>query len=242
MADQWAIVTGAGRGIGKSFVEQLLKRGYSVIGCCRNPDKYESMTTLASKNKQFQPAALDLGSEKSIEAFVVEVEKLTDRVELLINNAGINSKTNGKHSGDSSTELGHLTRSSLLNLFDINTVAPILLTQALVPLLRKGKHPRVLNVSSWLSSITTKDNGYNYGYCASKCALNMMNRTMAQALKDDEILSINCNPGWVQTDMGGENADLTPAESAGGMLDVLLAASENQSGLFFNHDGSPHPW
>jgi NAD(P)-dependent dehydrogenase (short-subunit alcohol dehydrogenase family) len=87
-----------------------------------------------------------------------------------------------------------------------------------------------------------QEGGGDYSYCSSKAALNMITRTLALDLLDDGIISVVVNPGWVQTDMGGEAADLTCAESVEGLLKVIGGLTLKQSGKFLTWDGTEHPW
>ncbi|MEY3015229.1 MAG: hypothetical protein RIT45_3964 [Pseudomonadota bacterium] len=120
----------------------------------------------------------------------------------------------------------------------VNAVGPLLVTQALVPLLVNAAAPRVLHVSSWLGSIARKRSGGNYGYAASKATLNMLGRTLAFDLLEREIMSVLMNPGWVQTDMGGTRADLTADASVAGMLAVVAGLGPADAGRFRQWDGS----
>lgn len=101
----------------------------------------------------------------------------------------------------------------------------------------------VVNVSSWLGSVSQLKFGGHYGYVSSKNLLNILNKSMALEIKSDNIISINVNPGWVKTDMGGEKAQFTPKESVTSMIEnVLDKASILETGLFLNYDGEVHPW
>lgn len=230
-----AVVTGAGRGLGRAFAKQLVDEGYSVIGTARKPDKYEFLS-----RDGVIAFPLDIGSEDSIARFGALLPDLASSVELLVNCAGINSMSNGPFSKESSLRLGELEQESLVNQLRVNAVGPLLLVQEMLPVLAEGA--RILNVSSWLGSISIKKSGGNYGYAASKAALNMMNRALAGDLKERGVISVVMNPGWVRTNMGGEKAKLSPEESVDGMLSTLRAATLDDSGAFLQWDGSEHPW
>ncbi|MEO1173680.1 MAG: SDR family NAD(P)-dependent oxidoreductase, partial [Myxococcota bacterium] len=98
------------------------------------------------------------------------------------------------------------------------------------------------NVSSWLGSIEEKTSGGNYAYCASKAALNMLTRVLAHDLAERGIITLAFNPGWVKTDMGGENAKLSPTQSVCGILATSDTVSLEDTGSFLQWDGSRHPW
>jgi len=230
---KYALVTGASRGIGAQFVRSLTDRGWTALGTARDPSRLPDVDHLV---------ALDVGDPSSIDRLASALCERVPQLDLLVNCAGINSKSNRPHSMESSLRFGELEQSSLLNQFRINSIGPVLVTQALAELLRKAPAAKVLNVSSWLGSITIKKTGGNYGYAASKAALNMMNKALAEDLRADGIVSANFNPGWVQTDMGGQKAKLTPEESVGGMLDTLEQLTIEDTGSFMQWDGSVHPW
>ena len=128
-------------------------------------------------------------------------------------------------------------------MVNVNATSPILLASALKNVLSKGENPMVINISSWMSSITIKKEGGNYSYAVSKAALNMMNRAFANDVKSLGITSLVVNPGWVQTDMGGAKAPLTSQDSIGSMIkNIVEKIGPGNSGEFFNYDGKVHPW
>ena len=236
-----ALVTGAGRGLGLALTRRLVESGYRVIGTAREPARYPALDELQASGR-FEAFPLDVSAPASIEALPAALGGSIDALDVLINCAGINSMSNAPHTKESSLRLGSLTQSSLMNQMQVNAVGPLLVVQTLLPLLEASETARILHVSSWLGSITNKSSGGNYGYCASKAALNMLNRALAADLRERGIISIVVNPGWVRTAMGGEKAKLSPEESAAGMLRTLEAATLDESGRFLQWDGTEHPW
>ncbi|MDQ2831708.1 MAG: SDR family NAD(P)-dependent oxidoreductase [Chloroflexota bacterium] len=109
-------------------------------------------------------------------------------------------------------------------------------------LLVRGNTPRVVNISSGAGSLTYKTAGGDYSYAASKAGLNMMTRTFAWNVRDQGIIAVMIDPGWVKTDMGGPNAHLEPEESAQGLLTVIDGLSLQDAGRFLRYDGSEVPW
>ena len=114
--------------------------------------------------------------------------------------------------------------------------------RALLPNLRKGTSKKVINVSSNLGSITNNTGGRYYGYRESKAALNMFSRTLAAELGEQGFICIALNPGWVQTDMGGANANLTVQESVNGIRSVVSQLTVEDNGTYWSYDGSRLPW
>lgn len=225
------VVTGANRGLGLEFCKQLCADGHNVVGSSRGRSQKLDGTGVHVEK-------LDIADAGSIARFATAVGQRFERVDLLINNAGINSKTAPK--GQKNVRLGDLEPQGLLRMVQINAVGPVLLAQALMPLFGDGS--RVVSVSSWLGSIGAKTSGGNYGYCASKATLNMLMRTFAHDVASKGITSVVINPGWVQTDMGGPRAPLTPTESVAGMLRVIRALTAEQNGAFLQWDGSESAW
>lgn len=241
-----ALVTGASRGMGLEWVRQLAAQGYVVVLTARTQEKAEqAAASLGEVAGEVWPRKLDLAEPGDVDALVDWLGARTDALDLLVNNAGINSRSRGAIDPSlflKNLDISHLDSSELLNMVQVNAVAPILLANRLRPLLANSAAPRVINISSWMSSISIKKDGGNYSYAVSKAALNMMNRAFANDVKGDGIVSVVINPGWVQTDMGGQKAPLSKEESVRGMIEVLAALGPADGGEFFNHDGTRHPW
>ncbi len=236
-----ALITGASRGLGLEFVRQCLERGQQVFACARNPQASEGLQALGrTYGKRLVMVSMDVTDPDSVERAHGQIASMVDGLELLVNNAGINSS--GVPQGQRNTTFGELEPAGILHMVHVNAVAPILIAQRFVSLLENGRDPKIINVSSWLGSLGKKMRGGNYGYCTSKTALNMMARAMALDLLPKGIISVCFNPGWVQTDMGGPKASLTPAQSVGGMLSVTRTLEPEDAGRFIQWDGTEHPW
>ena len=231
---QRVFVTGANRGLGLEFTRQLLARGDRVLATCRQPGKALPLTELAAAHPgHLHVLPLDLDKERSIAEAVREAAALTDALDVLINNAGV------MHSGE---RFGELTQKVLLDTFSGNVAGPLLLSQALSPLLQKGKNAKVMNVSSRLGSIGASSAFGTPSYAISKAALNMATRQLAAALTPLHVTVFCVSPGWVRTDMGGANAPLSATESVAGMLRVLDGARSTDAGRFLGTDGADIPW
>jgi len=231
---QRIIITGGNRGIGLEFVRQLLARGERVIAACRQPGKALRLTELAGAHPgrlQILPVRLD--DERSIRELAREAGLLTEGLDLLINNAGV------LVSGE---RFGELSAATFNDTLAINAVGPLLLTQALAPLLERGTAPRIVNISSDLGSLAATRAFQTPSYGMSKAALNMATRLAAAELGARGMIVISINPGWVKTDMGGAKAPLASAESVTRMLAVIdrLAAADN--GRFLDHSGTALDW
>src|SRR5690606_22411454 len=133
-------------------------------------------------------------------------------IDVLINNAGVSSA--GK-------KLESLDAAELQHVMMVNAIAPVLVARALLPNLRAGRRRLIVNITSQLGSIANNTGGSSYGYRASKAALNMLTRSMANELRGEGFTCIAVHPGWVKTDMGGEEAPLAPEESARDLLALI---------------------
>ncbi len=229
-----ALVTGANRGLGLEFVRQLLARGGRVVASCRRPAEAAALQALGADHPgQLHVLALAVDSELSRLAFARDVADLFEGLELLVNNAGM--LTPGER-------FGELDAAVLQQTLATNTVAPLMLVQALAPLLQRGVRPRVLNISSALGSIARADSFHSPTYRISKAGLNMAGVMMAQALNPSGIGVITASPGWVKTDMGGGSAPLAPAESVASLLRLVDEVPGIPDGPFLDTTGETLPW
>ncbi len=250
------LVTGANRGIGLAFAGQLLARGDHVIATCRHPGKAAALNALGGEHPgRLHVLPLDVASEKSRAELIRELPLVLGedgRLDLLINNAGV------LHSGE---RFGQLRQETLEDSLRINTIGPLLLAQAVAPLLRDSDRPPggskgvagtgaaaasgfpvIANLSSQLGSIAGVTRFGAPSYAISKAAQNMASAQLAQALAARGIMVLSLHPGWVQTDMGGEKAPDAPADVVAGMLRLIDAATPAQSGQFFDWHGEALPW
>ena len=229
-----ALVTGANRGLGLEFVRQLLQRGGRVVASCRKPADAAALQSLASAHPgRLHVFALAVDDEGSRLSFARDVADVFDGLDLLVNNAGMLA---------AGERFGELDAQVLQQTLATNTVAPLMLVQALAPLLQRGVRPRVLNVSSALGSIARADAFYTPTYRISKAGLNMAGVMMAHALNPAGIGVITASPGWVKTDMGGGDAQLTPEESVASLLALVDTLPGVPAGAFLDRSGEPLPW
>ena len=229
------LVTGANRGLGLEFVRQLLARGDRVIATCRHPGKATALNPLAGAHPgRLHVLPLDVAEPKSIAELARELALLNDgdvTLDLLINNAGV------LHSGE---RFGAVSAANLDDSFRTNARGPFLLTQTLAPLLADGA--KVANISSQLGSIAGLGGFGTPSYAISKAAQNMATGLLAQALAARGIAVIALHPGWVQTDIGGVGAELTPMQAVAALLAVIDGATMVDSGHFLDRHRQPVAW
>jgi NAD(P)-dependent dehydrogenase (short-subunit alcohol dehydrogenase family) len=228
------LVTGANRGLCLAFTRALLARGDRVVATARHPGKATALNTLTGEYPgRLHVLPLDAGQEKSRDELARELPLVLDgaHIDLLINNAGV------LHSGE---RWGRLDQAILEDSLRVNAIGPLLLVQALAPLLADGA--TVANVSTQMASLSTRTEFRSPSYSMSKAAQNMATVQLAKALESRGITVVALNPGWVRTDMGGAGGELTPEESVDGLLGVLGGLKRSDSGRFLDWRGQPMAW
>ncbi|HVK62108.1 MAG TPA: SDR family oxidoreductase [Bdellovibrionales bacterium] len=233
MSQQVVVISGASRGIGLELVHQYVLQGCKVFAGVRNPAKARELEDFEKSSRGLLKVfALDVADDKSVTEFAKAVGHETGSVDLLINNAGIYL--------DGDLTIDNIDSKTLIDTLNTNSVGPLRLTQALLPLLVKAENPKVATLSSLMGSIGDNTSGGSYAYRMSKSAVNMFVRTLA--IEERDLIAIALHPGWVQTEMGGERAPLPISKSVEGLLTVIASASRADSGKFFNHAGRELPW
>ena len=228
------LITGANRGLGLEFTRQLLERGDRVFAARRNALETHDLEKLqAEYAEQLSVLELDVRDEDQINEIVATVSEHSDRLDLLINNAGVYPR---------GERFGNLNGATMLDTLHTNSVAPMLVAQAFADLLSKGDEPKVVNISSGMGSIARTGGGGNYSYRASKAGLNMFSKVLAGDMRSKGITVIVIHPGWVQTDMGGSGASLSPEKSISSMLKVINEIGLADSGRYLQWDGAELPW
>lgn len=222
------LITGANRGIGLEFARQLAARagGHTIIGAARRPEQAPELARLVHRL-----VPLDVADPASIAAMARAIGD--QPVDVLINNAGVTG---------ASKRLAGLNLPDLQRIFAANAFGPLLVAGALIENLRRSQRKTVFNITSELGSIRNNTGSSTYEYRASKTALNQLTVCMAHEFRPEGFCCVAVHPGWVQTDMGGKNATLTPQESVRAMLALMDRLTPGDSGKFLNHDGSELPW
>ena len=225
--ERTVLITGAGRGLGRELSRQYAQHGWHVIACGR---------TLPAQGFEdgieFQP--LDAADPDSISDLAV---RLTGRpLDVLVNNAAIRSDIPGLYS---------FAPDEFMKLMATNTLGPLLLARALQPNLVAGRMRTIANIGSRAGSMAEglcDDYDDDYAYRCSKAALNMVCAQLAQDLRIDGIIVLSLHPGWVKTDMGGDQAMLSVDDSARGLRTVIDNATLGDSGSFQTFDGIHIEW
>ncbi|RFZ88759.1 SDR family oxidoreductase [Shinella sp. WSJ-2] len=214
------LITGAGRGLGRTLADLYAAAGWRVLRCMRQPAE--------------GALPLDVADAGSIAALG---ETLAGQpIDIVINNAAIRSDTGG---------LSSLEAGDFLEVMRINALAPLLIARALRPNLSAGRRKVLVNISSRAGSLaegTLDDDDGDYAYRCSKAALNMATVKLAQDFARDAIAVISLHPGWVRTDMGGDEAAIDVGVSAAGLKALIDGTTMAESGGFRAYDGRTVAW
>ena len=177
---------------------------------------------------------LDLGSLESVRTAARELHDRVDAIDLLVNNAGVR-RMDAYH-------LGEIQQEAFLDSMNVNAFGALKVAEAFLPHLALADAPLLVMMSSALGSISKNEDGGDYSYRASKAAMNAVMRSLAVDLRDMGITVISLHPGWVRTEMGGEEAPLSTGESVSAIRRVLQSVGLRDSGRFLRFDGTEEPW
>lgn len=237
-----ALVTGANKGLGFETSRQLGKEGATVLMASRNKEKgRKAVQTLRDEGLEVEFVQLEVSNEAEVDALVRHIDTRYGKLDVLVNNAGI------MHSGEpGGVNTAEIVKAEILReTFDVNFFSLVSLTQKLLPLIKKSESGRIINVSSILGSNTVQSDEASpwsgikpFAYNASKAALNSFTVHLAAALKDSGIKVNSAHPGWVKTDLGGENA---PLEATEGAKTSVSLSSADFTGKFV-HNGEEIAW
>ena len=243
MQQRIALVTGANKGIGFEVARQLARRNFRVFIGARDSDAGVAAVQKLNKEGEKEEYGkghsgvavtflkIDVSKPDSIRRAAEEFSRSTDRLDVLVNNAGILLD----HDKDVLMVAPEIFETTLRT----NTVGALLVSQAFVPFLKKSDTPRIVNVSSGGGQLADGADGWAPAYCISKTALNGVTSQLAAALPKFAVNSV-C-PGWVRTDMGGSNATRSVLEGAAGVVWLASEAPQRETGKFWR-DRKVIPW
>ena len=233
-AKKIAIVTGGNRGIGLEIARQLMKDDVFVVVGSRDLAKGEqAVEEIRGRRANIVARQLDVNDTKSVRRFVEQVEKEHGPPAILVNNAGVYPESTDAKVVDTPT-------STWRETFETNVFGAVRMCREVVPLMRRLRTGRIVNISSGLGQLHHMSEG-SPAYRVSKAALNALTRTLAAEVADAGILVNSMSPGWVKTDMGGEEAPRTVEEGADTAVWLCMLPSNGPTGQFFR-DRKPIPW
>ena len=236
-----ALVTGANKGIGFETARQLLREDFRVFIGARDEkagkaaaERLNQEARKAGKGESHRSVTfseIDISNIESIKSAAAEFGKQSDYLDALVNNAGILL--------DDDKDVLRATPEIFEKTLRTNTLGALLVSQAFVPFLKKSDAPRIVNVSSGGGQLDGGADGWAPSYCISKTALNGVTVQLAAALPNFAVNSV-C-PGWVRTEMGGQDATRSVAEGASGIVWLACEARQKETGKFWR-DRKVIPW
>ncbi|WP_136799639.1 MULTISPECIES: SDR family NAD(P)-dependent oxidoreductase [Desulfosediminicola] len=222
-----ALVTGGNRGIGNAVVRGLCERGVRTLFTCRNPhDGQLAMMEMATHARLLDFHPLELSENQSVETLVHYVTTKYGYLDILINNAAVNY--------DNWQRVSKVAMAEVEYTMDVNLLGPWRMCNNFIPLLKARENSRIINVSSGAGSIENLT-GETPAYSLSKNGLNMLTISLAADLADDGIAVNAADPGWVRTELGGENAPNSAEEGADTIIWLALDAPQKLTGGFFRN-------
>jgi NAD(P)-dependent dehydrogenase (short-subunit alcohol dehydrogenase family) len=228
------LLTGAGRGIGLEFARQWVRRGDHVFALARRMDASSALAALARAHAgALHVAACDVAEDASVERARRAVAEVWDALDVVLNNAGVFGATDAT--------LASLDLDEVRRVFEVNTLGPVRVSRAFLPLLEKGARPRLVHVTSGLGSVADNRSGGHWAYRIAKTGLNMVSRNLAHEVGSKGVVSAALCPGWVRTDMGGADAPLTPEEAVADMIRTIDGLRAEHNGGVFDRFGRPAP-
>jgi len=229
-----ALVSGSNRGIGREVARQLAELGHHVIVTARDPAAAQGAVEELSKGRDLslQAEQLDVADPQSVARLRERLEAEPGRLDALVNNAGV--------MGEIATNVAQAPLDDAHTTMETNLFGTWRLTQALLPLLRRSGHGRIVNVSSGAGQLSDMNGGYP-GYRISKTALNALTRILSNEEGGNGMLVNSMCPGWVRTDMGGSAAPRSVAEGADTAVWLATLPEDGPTGGFFRNR-EPIPW
>jgi NAD(P)-dependent dehydrogenase (short-subunit alcohol dehydrogenase family) len=228
-------ITGADKGLGFSLVQRFLRDGVRVFA-----GWHHSNSDLFGLTKSFPqaltPIPLDVMQLDSVSQAAGSVAKLIPALDILINNAGVMLETRTPL-----LELD-LTRLPLFETLDVNAFGPLRMVQQFLPLLEKGGHKLILNISSEAGSIANCWRESEFAYSMSKAALNMQSKILQNYLKPRGFKVLAVHPGWMRTDMGGTEGDIHPDEAAEGIFNLAVKNWDLDDEIYMDYLGQTLRW
>lgn len=226
------IITGANRGLGLEFARQYAEADWRTYACCRDPKKADDLNRLAKRYPNVSVHAMDVRDHRQIDTLAKSLSQ--EKLDIVLNGAGI-----VHHEGEG---LGKFDYDAWLDSFRVNTLATAKMAEAFATQVARGEKKLFVAITSLMGSIEDNGSGGYYPYRSSKAALNAVMKSLSVDLKPRGIGALILHPGWVKTDMGGPNAEITPQESVRDMRKVIDGFKLKNSGEFFDYTGKRLPW
>jgi NAD(P)-dependent dehydrogenase (short-subunit alcohol dehydrogenase family) len=231
---QIILITGANRGLGLAMTEKFLTLGHRVLAVIRH--KSDALHQLIKKHgDDLNVFNADVSDEPAVKTVLAEISTRVQHIDILINNAAV-------HLDPKRVPIERVDFSVYGRTFLVNSVAPLIIIKHALPLVRRGERKLIVNVSSEAGSIGDCWRKSEYAYCMSKAALNMASRILQNDVQKDGIKVLAIHPGWFSSDMGGNEAPITPVAAAEQVVALLMKPFQPKGPLYYSPDGQVMPW
>jgi NAD(P)-dependent dehydrogenase (short-subunit alcohol dehydrogenase family) len=231
--ERTVFISGANRGIGLGMALLMARKGYTVFAGYREKARSERLFQESRQEARIVPVKVDVTREDEVKALAETIAARSGHLDILVNSAGINPGKAG--------EIESLSLKDFTESFLVNVGGAFVTTRYLLPLLKKGREKKVVNITSVMGSIQLST-GDMAPYRVSKAALNMLTKNLAIAYQPYGITVVGLHPGWVRTDMGGPEAPLRVEESVTKLLGIIESLSPSRSGEVISVDGQVIPY
>lgn len=226
------LITGANRGIGLALTQLYLENNWQVHATCRNVSQASDLTALAQTFPDLTIHELNVTDYAAVESLAQKLIAMP--IDILFNNAG--------YYGPKGYGFGNTNVEEWRQVLEVNTIAPLKLAESFHTHVKNSQDKIIACMSSRVGSMTDNTSGGGYIYRSSKAALNSVVKSLSNDLTEQGVTAVALHPGWVQTEMGGNNALISTKESALGLKAVLDSLTMSQSGHFYNYQGIELPW
>lgn len=234
---QTILVAGASRGIGAELVEHFLTEGNRVLAIIRTDNEHVQKIRAAHPD-DFSVLYADIRDEEALKTAAQKAAGLCGDggIDILITNAAVHLEQ------PVPPDIADIDFDAIEETLRVNSIGPLKVIKHFLELVRKGKKKLIVNISSEAGSIGDCTRKSEYGYCMSKSALNMATKILSNRLKDEDIHLLAVHPGWVRTDMGGQNAHLSTAESVQGIAALLKKTWKRDDPVYLDYTGKVMNW
>jgi NAD(P)-dependent dehydrogenase (short-subunit alcohol dehydrogenase family) len=235
LADRTAVITGANRGIGLAIATLFASEGARCVLLVRDREAGErAAREIATHGAEPIVAVANVADRGALSAAVMEITERLERVDLLVNNAGMLMDE------DRATPLSRMDPLVFERTMAVNLGGPIAISQLFLP--HMGSRARIINVSSTMGQLSDGSAGYAPAYCISKTALNAFTQHLAAEVGPRGMMVDAFHPGWAKTRMGGTNATVDPMDAAHVALFLATRPHSEKTGLFWRHPGTVIDW
>lgn len=227
------LITGASKGLGYSLAEAYAGAGYFVIACARNIASVNLLRLKEANQDNVRLVTIDVAKTDSVEKAAAKIRLDVPSIDIIINNAAI-------HPDGSVLELEKMDVDDCLDTININTLGALRVAKAFLTLLENSSLKTLINITSEAGSIYNSKRVKEFDYCMSKTALNMQSKLLQNYLENKRVTVLAIHPGWMRTDMGGQNAKISSDEAANGIINIIENCSHGQKyPLYIDYKGIP---